>query len=61
MTEKQLLEQILTAQVLLLSKAINAEKEEKGTHRFGGDYSREAAKLIQEKQPEVLRLLSDIR
>lgn len=61
MTEKQLLEQILTAQVLLLSKAINAEKEGKGTHRFGGDYSREAVKLIQEKQPEVLRLLAEIR
>jgi len=59
MTEKQLLEQILTAQVLLLSKAINAEREQKGTHRIGGDYSREAVRLIREKQPEVLRLLAE--
>lgn len=59
MTEKQLLEQILTTQVLILSKTINAEKEAKGTHRIGGDYTRDAVKLIREKQPEVLRLLAE--
>lgn len=61
MENKQLLEDILTAQVLLLSRLIDMEKRTSGTTRMGGDYSREAVKLIRAKQPEVLRLLDEIR
>jgi hypothetical protein len=54
--EKALLESILVAQVLILEKQIAAEQKAKGVSRFG-DYSREAVKLLHERQPQVLELL----
>lgn len=52
-----LLEQILTANVLLLSAQMHAEKKAGGTNRAFGDYTKDAAKLIHEKRPQILELL----
>lgn len=54
---KYLLKKVLTAQVLLLSKQLNAEKQAKGTTRIGGDYTKEAATLIKQKVSQVVQLL----
>lgn len=61
MENKELLEQIAVGQVVLLSKLIDMEKKAGGSHRVGGDYMREAVKLLREKTPEALRLLSETR
>lgn len=54
---KSLLEKILTAQVLTLSKQIDAEAKANGTQRVGGDYTPEAIRLIDQKKPQVLAKL----
>ena len=56
--EKELLETLLVAQVLALSRSLHAEQLEKGNHRMGGDYTREAVTLIAQTRPDVLRLLA---
>lgn len=43
-----LLETILVAETLILSELIRQDKERKGTHRMGGDYTQEAAKAIKQ-------------
>jgi hypothetical protein len=57
MADRDLLEAILTTQVLILGKQLATEKKAKGTSRLGGDYLKEAVDLIRKKQPEVLALL----
>ena len=58
---KEMLRTLLVAQVLMLSRALHADNLEKGTNRLGGDYTREAVRLIAQKTPEVLRLLAETR
>ena len=51
-----LLEQILTAQVLILSRMLKAEKKARGVTGTS-DFTAEASKLIQKRQSQILRLL----
>lgn len=51
---KRLLEDVLTAEVLVLAKTMKAEKAAKGTHSTS-DFIPEAIKLVQQKRDEVLR------
>ena len=55
LTEKQLLEKILTSNIILISMLIDAEKKTKGTHRIGGDYSAEAITLIASLHKKLLK------
>lgn len=56
---KDILELILTSQVLILSAQIHDEKKrEKGTNRSSGNYLREAVKEIHKRRPKVLELLA---
>lgn len=57
-TERELLEDILVAHVLLMSHAINTEKEAKGTHRAFGDYTKEAAAEIKKNKAKIIELLN---
>ena len=52
---RDLLEAILTAQVLLLSHEIDRDKQDRGVRRVGGDYCREAIRQIRREQPAILR------
>jgi hypothetical protein len=54
---KILLEQILTAQILSLSMQMDAVNQAKGSNRIGGDYTRDAVRLIHNKQPHILEFL----
>lgn len=60
MSEKEILELIFTAQVVLLSRDIDREKKEKVTRRVGGDYIQEAVKLIQEHHHKVFQLRREL-
>ncbi len=53
-----LLKQILAAQVLIVANQLKAENAAKGS-RSTGDYTRDAAKLINQKMPELLRLVQE--
>jgi len=60
MTEKALLENILTAEVLTLSRILHIEKKEKGVNKIGGDYTREAIEEIKRSRADVIaRLIAD--
>ena len=60
MSEKEILELIFTAQVVLLSRDIDREKKQKGTHRVGGDYVQEAVKLIKKHHDKVFKLRREL-
>lgn len=62
MTDKDraLMQDLLVAQVLVLEKAIAAEKKQKGI-TMSGDYFYEAVQHIKQSRPQVLSLLSDTR
>jgi hypothetical protein len=55
-TEKELLEEILVAQVLLMSRSMDEEKKAKGTHRVFGDYTRDAVNEIKQNKTKILDL-----
>lgn len=55
--DTQTLQDILVANVLILSKLLDADKREHGTHRMGGDYSREAIEMIRKSRSAVLTQL----
>jgi len=57
MTEKQLLENILTADILILARLTNAEKKAKGVTKLGGDYTREALREIRESKEDLIARL----
>jgi hypothetical protein len=59
-TEKQLLQQILAGQVIILSKLIDAEKKATGTTRAFGDYTREAAKMITDPDSNAVKHLASL-
>ena len=48
-----ILEQILTAQVLLLATQLKAEKARGGVHSTG-DFTAEATRLIQDRRADIL-------
>lgn len=54
--DRKLLEQILTAHVLILSKLLDAEAQKKGIRRGGGDFTREAVQLIEKEGPAIATL-----
>lgn len=54
---KARLDDILCAQLLILSKLMDAERKGKGAHRFGGDYTQEAASLLKDQRAHLLELL----
>lgn len=60
MSEKEILELIFNAQVVLLSRDIDREKKEKGTHRAGADHIQEAVKLIQKHHHKVFKLRREL-
>lgn len=53
---EDLLEKILASQVLVLADQIRLKRESKGT-RSTDDYTKEAARIIRERQSELLQLL----
>jgi hypothetical protein len=55
--EKELLEDILTAQVMILEKQICAEKNSRCT---SGAYYGEAISAIKRNKPNILRLIRDM-
>lgn len=56
--ENQHIKDLLTAQVLTLAKQLKDEKKARGTSTTS-DCVPEAARLIRQKQAEVLRLLAE--
>jgi|GEM_PF-5761767 len=54
---KDLLEKILASQVLLLAGRLEAKAKSTGTISSTSDYTREASRLIQRRQSEILQLL----
>ena len=56
MSEKELLENILTAQVLTLAAALKSEKSANGVHS-SGDFIYEAQRLIQQQKSKILNAL----
>ena len=56
MSERQLLEELLTAQVLTLAKQLKAEKAAKGISSTS-DFISDATCLIQSKKNQILKLL----
>ncbi len=56
-TDRDLLESILVAEVLLLSREIDRERCKHGVTKIGGDYTHEAITLIRQKRPTVLQAL----
>lgn len=56
MDDKDLLKNILTAQVLVLANQIKAEKKAKGTSSTS-DFTDEAIKLIEQKKPKIFQTL----
>lgn len=58
MEQKDLLETILCAQVLILANQIEAEYKAKGSTRIG-DYLPDVAKLIYDKKPRILEVLRE--
>ena len=55
--DRSLLEAILTAQVMLLARQIERDKQDRGVRRVGGNYYREALRQMRREQPAVLRAL----
>lgn len=53
--DTQLLQDILTAEVLILSKLMDTEKLAGGTQKFGGDYTDEAIKEIRRSRGRVIQ------
>ena len=53
---QELLENILTAEILILGKMLKAEKLAKGV-KSTSDYTSEAASLIRQKRSSLLQLL----
>lgn len=53
---KQLLEDAVTADVLVLARMLKAEKASKGTHSTS-DFIPEAISLLKQKQPGILQRL----
>jgi hypothetical protein len=59
MNEKELLENILTADILILSHLKDMTRRAGGTTRSGGDYTFEAIREIKEKRADLIeRLIS---
>ena len=57
--EKELLENILTAEVLILSRLMGADTRKKGTIvKLGVDYRQEAIDAIRHSRATVIELLS---
>ena len=56
--ERQLLEDTLTAEVLVLSRLMDAEKRKKGIIRHGVDYRQDAIDAIKQSRAVVIQLLS---
>jgi len=56
--DDQTLAMILVSNVLILANQLKAEVESKGTTRFGGDYTREAAKLLFTERTKVFQALA---
>jgi hypothetical protein len=54
---QRMLENILTAQVLLLSVEIEQRKRKVGTNRPGGDFTKEAIQEIKQKREGIIRQL----
>jgi hypothetical protein len=55
-TDRELMESILTAQVLLLSDRIEREQKAKGVTRVGGDYTAEAVRQIKQRKSAVVQM-----
>lgn len=56
-TDRELLESILTAQILLLSEQLHVKAKANGSNRIGGDYTSEAIQLIKSKRQSLLMRL----
>ena len=56
MSEKDLLESILTAQVLILAKTLKSEKKARGVTSTS-DFISEASREIQDQKSKILRAL----
>jgi hypothetical protein len=48
---------ILVSNVLILARQLKAEAEARGSHRVGGDYTKEAAKMIFDQRVNVFQAL----
>lgn len=57
--EKELLEHILTAEVLILSRLLDADKRKKGIIKLGVDYRQDAIDAIKQSRATVIELLSE--
>lgn len=56
---KELLEQILATEVLILSKLMEHKKLSGGTKRVGADYTRDAVREIKLHHPKIMSLLQE--
>lgn len=56
-SETELLEQILTAEVLILSHLMDAQRREKGITRMGADYRDDAIREIRQARSSVIQKL----
>jgi hypothetical protein len=60
MNEKELLENILTADILILSHLMDAKKRANGTQRMGGNFTTEAIQEIKSSRADLIhRLISN--
>ena len=57
MDDSKTLEDILVAEVLILSHAIDSKKRAKGSTRISGDYTSEAINQIKAKRNKILDAL----
>jgi hypothetical protein len=59
-TDRQLLEEIQMAQIVILSKLFDMEARSKGSTRSPADYTREAAQLIEKLRQSAQEKLSSL-